>query len=358
MVASNKPLPQSKAVGGFVRASRKIYNPLGFKNGYNFPLFIIFVGALFGFALSRFMYLNINGKFITSTIPGDAVRYLRGVKRAGIIIHLACILPAAFLVCFQFVPVIRHKVILFHRLNGYVIILLFLTANAGAYILVPTTAGGHPATQAGVGLLATATTISIILAYINIKRLRIDLHRAWMLRTWAWAASIISLRLIALAGQDYLKKHLDSVKYYDVQNCESIWSQYALFGVDVTNPRANPVPMIYPQCTSPNASVHVPVRADPSGQGPENFTASMSLLFGMSLWLAWAIHAALVEIYLWVTPKETERLRNVSMERRAEAGRGRGVKHEKNGIQMEHAVRENSDHAQGHAGVQSTAPTV
>lgn len=33
--------------------------------------------------------------------------------------------------------------------------------------------------QAGVGLLGIVSTVNIALAYYNIKRLRIDQHRAW-----------------------------------------------------------------------------------------------------------------------------------------------------------------------------------
>ena len=44
--------------------------------------------------------------------------------------------------------------------------------------------GGTLATQAGVGLLVIATTLGLSMAYYNIKRLQIEQHRAWMLRTF------------------------------------------------------------------------------------------------------------------------------------------------------------------------------
>jgi hypothetical protein len=46
-------------------------------------------------------------------------------------IHLYTILPAGFLVFFQFIPAIRYKVILLHRINGYLIISLTLVSIAG-----------------------------------------------------------------------------------------------------------------------------------------------------------------------------------------------------------------------------------
>ena len=68
------------------------------------------------------------------------------------ILHLATVLPAGFLACFQFVPIIRHAVLMFHRLNGYMVILLFLASNAGAYMVIPEAAGGSPATQVALGV--------------------------------------------------------------------------------------------------------------------------------------------------------------------------------------------------------------
>lgn len=103
-------------------------------------------------------------------------------------IHLYCILPASLLVCLQFVPVIRHKAILFHRLNGYAVILLSLVSSAGTIIIAKHAFGGEFATQTWTGTLVILTTIGYIMAWINIKLLQIDQHRAWMMRTWTWVS--------------------------------------------------------------------------------------------------------------------------------------------------------------------------
>lgn len=47
----------------FVAFARKIYNPIGFAKGYNFILWFIFAGALFGFSLARIQYLDFHRKF-------------------------------------------------------------------------------------------------------------------------------------------------------------------------------------------------------------------------------------------------------------------------------------------------------
>lgn len=306
--------PSSPLGQTWVRTWRKIYHPLGFSKGYNFPLFTIFAGALLGFVLSRLYFYDHDGTFLKSTIPTDALHYTSGLKRTGIIIHLASILPAGFLVCFQFVPAIRHKFILFHRLNGYLIILLFLLSNASAYMVMPTSAGGSIPTHVGLGLIATATTATILLAYYNIKRLQIDQHRAWMLRTWFYAGSIISLRLLMMAIRHFLTTH-PSIQYYDAMSCAQIWGTYNLYGVPAP---ANPTSLLYPACTAPDSQQRVVVSI--RGDGPENASAMAHLTFGAAMWLALTIHAVGVEIYLRLTPAESYRLRTVSYERQVEAG--------------------------------------
>jgi len=101
-------------------------------------------------------------------------------------LHLYTILPAGCLVVLQFVPVIRHKVILLHRLNGYLVIALSLVSSAGTVIILPHAFGGDFATVTIGGALVISTTFAYAMAVINIKLLQIDQHRAWMLRTWAY----------------------------------------------------------------------------------------------------------------------------------------------------------------------------
>jgi len=170
-----------KSPNAFVRAARKIYNPIGFGKGYNFVLFFIFGGALMGFTLSQLPKLNFAGRCASL----DCIYYTPGsVDKIGIQLHLASILPAAFLACFQFVPVIRHKVILLHRLNGYIILLLSLLSTTGALMLARNALGGQVEMHLLIVLISTAFVVSLAIAYYNVKRLQIEQHRAWMLRAW------------------------------------------------------------------------------------------------------------------------------------------------------------------------------
>ncbi|KZP03718.1 hypothetical protein FIBSPDRAFT_1055115, partial [Athelia psychrophila] len=96
-------MPESRSSNPFVNAARKVYHPLHFDKGYNFTLYFIFAGALLGFVLARLQFLDIDGVFCNpksttgSAAPGECYWYSMHLYRVGIILHLGCILPAAFL---------------------------------------------------------------------------------------------------------------------------------------------------------------------------------------------------------------------------------------------------------------------
>jgi uncharacterized membrane protein len=183
-----------------------------------------------GFTLARLQFLSFYGVFCNTSsttgtaAPGECFWYSIPRYHIGIMIHLASILPAAFLACFQFVPAIRHKVILYHRITGYIIILLVLVAVSSALVIADRAFGGNVTTQTGIGLLAIASTFGIFNAYYNIKRLQIDQHRAWMLRVWSWMSSIISLRLIQKAAAAIISYY--PTGFYNVMSCAEIMFIY------------------------------------------------------------------------------------------------------------------------------------
>ncbi|KAF5989008.1 hypothetical protein FBULB1_1163 [Fusarium bulbicola] len=305
--------PTRPPANTFVAKARKVYNPIGFSKGYNFILWFIFAGAMFGFALARMMFLNYNSIYCnpnskgTGAGPGECWSYNRkDLYKISIKMHLYTIIPASFLVVFQFVPFIRYKALLFHRMNGYIVVVLAVIGTVGAIIIAPVAFGGSLSVRAAVGLLAIMFLGSLFLAIWNIKTLQLEQHRAWMLRAWFYAGSIITVRIIMIISAVIMSKNpsfrlpmqcAKAASFYD--DTESLIAKY-------------------PTCQDLNA--WVAIQGDISGEGTENIASALSLGFSMGLWLALAIHAIGIEVYLHLTPAETERLRKISFQRQQERG--------------------------------------
>ncbi|KDB22708.1 hypothetical protein H109_05374 [Trichophyton interdigitale MR816] len=267
---------------------QKLYQSVGFSKGYNFILFFVLVGALMGFTLARFQYLNIRGDFCKrgNAAPGECFYYLQQTRyHVGIILHLGCILPASFLVCFQFVPIIRHKFIMWHRISGYLIMLLVFISNVGALVIARRTFGGTLDIQGGIGTLVLMTTVGIGLAYYNIKKLQIDQHRAWMIRSFVYMGAIITNRFIFSAAAAIITA---IGGYNAVWPCDKL--AYTLGHNETLNK--------YPTCSTfyngSNPQQQAIVVADFNG-GDENVSAAIGLNFGMAIWIAIFIHAIGVE---------------------------------------------------------------
>ena len=264
---------------------------------------------MLGFSLTRLEYLDLK-RFSTGASPGEWYWYQAGHYRVGLLLHLATILPAGILMVFQFVPAIRHRAILFHRINGHVIIILILISNVGALMIVRRAFGGELATQGAVGVLVISTTVGSILAYYNIKRLQVDQHRAWMLRTMFYLGTIITTRLIMIIAAQVTSK----IGTYDViMTCGELRSMRSVRYLAER----------YPSCVMNSTTLHDNlqiVHADFPGLGKEEIGASLRLNFGVAIWMAFFLHAVGVEIYLALTPREAQRLRMVSYEKQLEAG--------------------------------------
>jgi hypothetical protein len=313
----------------FVTAMRKAGRLLGFWKGYNFALckplrlqlvdvtlikaVIFSAGAMLGFTLARLPSLNIGGNapssFKHGASPGEWYYLQSGHYRVGITLHLSTILPAGLLMIWQFVPVIRQRFPLFHRINGYLVMILVFFGNMGALMIARRAFGGGLDIQAAIGSLVILSTSSICLAYYNIKRLQIDQHRAWTLRAMFYVGTIITARVIQLIAALIITRIKD---YYQIQTCGEVASDYET----IPPPR---IAAMYHQCLNATAGTNIVVNATFSGR-PEQVGASLGVGFGMALWMAILLHIVGVEIYLNLTPVEGHRLRNVSYERQLEAG--------------------------------------
>ncbi|KAF4466935.1 hypothetical protein FALBO_6203 [Fusarium albosuccineum] len=306
-------VPTRPPSNGFVAKARKVYNAIGFTKGYNFVLWFIFSGAMFGFSLARLMFLdyygvycNPNGAPGQGACPGECFSYSRkDIYQVGIKMHLYTIIPAGVLVVFQFVPFIRYKAILFHRMNGYIVIVLAIVGTVGAIITAPVAFGGSLSIRGWVGTMAIMFIGALILAIWNIKTLQLEQHRAWMLRAWFYAGSIITVRLIMIIAASIMS---NTASFRQPIQCDKLASFYE---------DKDSLLRKYPACEDDGA--WVAVQGSMSG-GAENIGAALSLGFSLGVWLALAIHAIGVEVYLRLTPAESDRLRKLSYQRQLERG--------------------------------------
>lgn len=89
-----------------------------------------------------------------------------------------------------------QKFLILHRINGYLIFLLYLLGAVGGFIITTHAYGGHIDTQTAAGALAILVLVAFAIAWVNIKRLQIDQHRKWMLCAINLMASIVTSRII------------------------------------------------------------------------------------------------------------------------------------------------------------------
>ena len=264
---------------------------------------------MLGFSLARLEYLDVGGHFRKGSSPGEWYWYEHGYSRIGITLHLAGVIPAGILMVWQFIPKIRHRFLLFHRINGHVVIVLLLLGNVGALIVTRRAFGGDLSTQGGSGMLAIYTTTGLALAYYNIKMLQIDQHRAWMLRTMVLFGVIITTRIIMVITAQ-ITTAMGS--YNVIMNCGELGSMH---GRSYLADR-------YPDCMSNSTILKDSLRVVHAnfGDRKEEIGASLRVGFGMAMWISILLHGVGVEVYLALTPRESHRLRKVSYEKQLEAG--------------------------------------
>lgn len=142
------------------------------------------------------MYLDFENQFCpTTSRPGNSAApgecyYFRTFTRykVGIIMHLAGVLPAGLLAVVQFTPFIRRRWIIVHRISGYASMVLYFFSVVGALMIARHSFGGGLDIQVWIGFVGIGTLVCFLLAMINIKRLQIEQHRAWMLRGWFYVS--------------------------------------------------------------------------------------------------------------------------------------------------------------------------
>ncbi|REJ76605.1 MAG: DUF2306 domain-containing protein [Acidobacteria bacterium] len=95
---------------------------------------------------------------------------------------------------FQFLSWLRARRPRLHRVLGYVYAVSILIAGAASLLLAPTSFGGL-VTHVGFGTLAVLWLVATGLAVLHARARRFDVHREWMLRSFALTFGAVTLRL-------------------------------------------------------------------------------------------------------------------------------------------------------------------
>ena len=83
--------------------------------------------------------------------------------------------------------------------------LLYIVSLAGALMIAHMAFGGGMEVQVWIGFVGISVLVCFVLAIINIKRLQIEQHRAWMLRGWFYVSRCLFwTRLRVEANRDRL----------------------------------------------------------------------------------------------------------------------------------------------------------
>ncbi|KAH6669220.1 hypothetical protein B0J14DRAFT_598183 [Halenospora varia] len=326
------------------------FSPLrltGFAKTSNLIMFILTVGSFAYFSAYQLTYLRVGDSELSGGLNGT----LGGVKggwglggekkirwaspksagevywfsKAGMLdigmqVHLWSVVPAGILLPLQFLPIMRRKYMYAHKLAGRLLFILLMIGNVTALMIVKRSFGGTLDTHVFASVLAVANTFSMYKAWSSIRNLHIDQHRAWVLRTWAYACSILSLR-IAMYPIVIAYRIFQSTGYKYVHSCAEIIYMYAYKQLPSSSISA--MYERYPSCanltTEVAKSTFVVVNAQMT-QNPEERSGIINLVFGASGVVGFLVNAALVEWYLRSTREEEERLRKYSSMRRKAMG--------------------------------------
>lgn len=216
--------------------------------------------------------------------------------RSGMLLHLATFLPAGALVCFQFIPALRRpKYIKFHRVNGYVVLVLSALGTVAALIIESEAMGGILSNRIGTWTLATLVTTAAVKGYVSIKNREIEKHRAWMLRAWFWATSIITMRFI-LVSLAHIIGHPSRSTTMSMP-CAVIEYLHESF----PGTRQNPYPSCAAYISGENPLQEALVTTNWDLNDLPGITAALRVGYAVGGWLGFLINATGIEIYIWKT---------------------------------------------------------
>ena len=207
-------------------------------------------------------------------------------------------LPLCTLGVFQFVPAIRKKVIWLHRWNGRAYTACHTLSGVGILMMMNQyREKGDGTTFWAIFALFIGTQGSLAMAiFYLISMKRIELHRQWMLRNYAWNTSIITIRFILVPV--LLSQTFSTQETLVAQHCDVMEAEY---DPGITNDLLGSESLVFNYCNQSGLAYFSPGpgmligEEEPNGPNP----AAVQLSFGTLAWLAWGVHAFAMEV--WIT---------------------------------------------------------
>jgi len=259
---------------------------LGFGERFSLLFFFVFGGALFSFCFARVLMM-IPAHVKTVTVPGEWYWYRQKLFKPCIFIHIYLTIIAGIFAIFQFIPMIRRRKIILHRINGYFVLSNLIPGTIAGSIVARRAYGGELNSQSAFYTVGSMIVFAAYMGLSNVRRTR--KHRKWMLRTVAYTSSAITARILAIIIRTIISV---SGSYYAVWTCDEI-----SFLLNSTSGTASLFPACEPNAGTDPRQVHVAVHAS-IHEDRINFGSTMRVSFGMALWTAILIHTICVEIYI------------------------------------------------------------
>ncbi|RDL33308.1 uncharacterized protein BP5553_08747 [Venustampulla echinocandica] len=301
-------------ITGFTKTSSLIY-------------FLLTTGVFAVFCISELRWLNYGNReeggwwleWRGARTVGEAYWFREPTMKLGIQLHLWSVIPAGILLPLQFLPIMRRKYMYLHKISGKFLFVALMMGNITAIKIGPRSFGGSFDLQCFVWALSTAITVSIYKAWSGIRNLHIDQHRVWVIRCWAYACSILSLRIWMTPLILSILRFAPN-RYHFVKSCSEIAFLYTTRAPEEMALMLTRFPACANLTAGVDTSTYVAVLAGMDARYPEQKAAMFNLVFCSSGVLGFLLNAALAEVYLNYTTDEDERLKKVSVARRKAAG--------------------------------------
>jgi hypothetical protein len=158
---------------------------------------IVVILAIIGLIVATRRGLSLAGVIKTRVNPKFGAFDSGFALAPGLIfVHIICGSLFMIFAPLQFIPKIRSRHIQFHRWSGRVLVILGLVIGITALMMSFKTAIGGANETAATVTFATLFLFALIKGFYHIRRHEVALHREWMIRMFAIAFAIATVRPI------------------------------------------------------------------------------------------------------------------------------------------------------------------